>query len=259
MLEPLNFDMEDMDDAGAGDAGFGEYYRSLDAALHMNMETPDSFLDAVPLKTPEMREHMHELVHLGQLLRDCPAGNRYEKLEMLRRERGRWQELVEAFDNEDDPEKFSLVPYTLDGQEIMDKVGVLLLGIMPEYIAGPEDLVFAKQRIIQAGGEVRETEKQIRVDITDNVFHDFGMLKRLYMFNDRDRKYNGLKYHWETDFTKRAIGRGCVMMSDTRRLNSQAHHAKLMETVDLTSARATRSLQGRGRSMQGNTTPEELM
>ena len=97
--------------------------------------------------------------------------------------------------------------------------------------------------------EIQRVQQIIRRDQSNNVFHDFGALKRLYMFNDRERRYNGLKYLWETWFTQKAIGRACVLMQNTRRGNSQAHHAKMMESIDLEKARVQRSLQrpGRGR------------
>ena len=250
MIDPIDWNMEDVDEQQSGNE-FGEYYRSLDAALHMNMETPDSFLDSVPLKDPEQKEHMFELVGLGHIQRECPAGNQYELLETLRRERNRLRELMDSFTNEQDPEPLKLLPYSLDGQEIMDKVGYQLMGILPEYLGGLEDYEQAASRIGDLDISIRQRQDQIRQDIKDNVFHDYGMLKRLYMFNDRDRRFNGLKYLWETWFTQKAIGRACVLMQDTRRLNSQAHHAKLMETVDLESARVTRSLQGNRRTGGG--------
>ena len=246
MLEPLDWSMDDQDESQGQGNEFGEYYRSLDSALHLNMETPDSFLDAVPLRTVEEKEHMNELVYLGQLQRDAPCNNRYDKLEMLRRERGRFQEMIAAYAEEEELDKFVLTPVSLDGQEIMDKIGILLQGILPEYLGGDGDLKAASQRVEDLAVEIKGVEVSIRTDVSYNVFEDYGTLKRLYMFNDRDRRYNGLKYLWETWFTKKAIGRASVLMQDTRRRNSQAHHAKLMEDFNYDMAKVTRSLQGRG-------------
>ena len=243
MIDPINMSMDDFDDGPETDS-FGEYYRSLDAALHLNMETPDSFLDAVPLRSADEQEHMNELVYLGHLQRDAPCNNRYDKLEMLRRERTRLAYLIETHNAGEDPDPFEFTPYELDGQQLIDRSGHLLKGILPERIGGPEDLETSLKRVSELGTEIAETEGLIRAAIRNEVFADYGMLKRLYMVNDRDRRYNGLKYHWETWFTKKALGRACVLLQNTRRGNSQAHHAKMMETLNLEGARVQRALQG---------------
>ena len=245
MIDPINMSIDDFDDGPGGDS-FGEYYRSLDAALHLNMETPDSFLDTVPLQSGDQQEHMNELIYLGHLQRDAPCNNRYDKLEMLRRERARLEYLIEVYNAGEEPEPFASTPHELDSQQLIDRVGHLLMGILPERTGGPEDLATSQQRVTDLGLEIAETEALIRAAIRNEVFADYGMLKRLYMVNDRDRRYNGLKYHWETWFTKKALGRACVLLQNTRRGNSQAHHAKMMENLNLEGARVQRSLQGRG-------------
>ena len=246
----------DLEEYGGGKAGgeFDSYYQSLDAALHLNMETPDSFLDGAVLTSSEQKEHMSMLVFLGQMQRDAPAGNRLDQLERLRRERGHYLGILDAYKCDREAEKFELIPYILDNQEIMDKVGYELQGDLPEYIGGPQDEAVSLIYVQELAEEIQRVQQIIRRDQSNNVFHDFGAPKRLYMFNDRERRYNGLKYLWETWFTQKAIGRACVLMQNTRRGNSQAHHAKMMESIDLEKARVQRSLQrpGRGRVAYAN-------
>ena len=53
---------------------------------------------------------MPMLVFLGQMQRDAPAGNRLDQLERLRRERGHYLGILDAYQCDREAEKFELIP-----------------------------------------------------------------------------------------------------------------------------------------------------
>ena len=246
MIDPLNLSMEDADEAQQQN-GYAEYWQSIDATLHFNMETPDSFLDMVPLATPEEREFMQELASLGQEDRDAPVNNRYERLEFLSRERSRLQVLVTAYDVGEEPEFFDTNEVVMDGKVLADTVGEDLKAMMPPCVTGDEDRTRQTARVEELAKEILAMQESIRRDKTMGVFVDYGQLKKLYRLNDRGRQYNGSKQAKESFFTKKAMGIGCVKMAARRPGNSQAHHAKMMENINFGDAQSMRQLQGRGR------------
>lgn len=250
LQKPQPYDDDPLESANS----FADHYQNLDSAAHLNMETPDSFLDSVPLND-EQQEHMRELVGLAQVQRDANCNNRLERLERSRRTRSRLQYLVEC-NNDGVPieeiRPFEMVTYEMEGQNLMDHVGMMLQGVLPEYLGGAADLERATKQITVLEQDIADTQARILEDQQAGDWRDYGLLKRLYMFNDRERQYNGLKYIWECHFAKKAIGLACVYMQDTRHGHVQALNARLMENLELQNAKTTRALQGRpGRSSGG--------
>ena len=203
---------------------YTEWSQGLANAQLLNLETPDSFVESAVLQSDDEWHLVEGLIKFGRAQLDSPCNNRIEKLKTLAKERELLSDMVKAYE---DGKVYAASPEDL---QLEDEWQRYLFAVLPE-IRDETSQGIAEARIRDLMEQSATLQASMRQDMEAGYFRDYGEYKALFNVLDPDKRLNGRKALLSPSFTKEAMGICIVSMQNTRRGNTQALFARLLNTI----------------------------
>ena len=231
---------------------YSEWSQGLSNAQLLNLETPDSFVESAVLRSDDEWHLVEGLIRFGRAQLDAPCNNRIEKLKTLARERELLSEMLQAYE---DGRVYAASPEDL---QLEDEWQRYLFAVLPE-IRDETSRGIAEARVRELMEQSTTLQASMRQDMEAGYFRDYAEYKALFNVLDPDKRLNGRKALLSPSFTKEAMGICIVSMQNTRRGNTQALFARLLNTINGNYEKQRRLQRPFGRGRRGNShdTPED--
>ena len=234
---------------------YSEWSQGLSNAQLLNLETPDSFVESAVLRSDDEWHLVEGLIRFGRAQLDSPCNNRIEKLKALAKERELLSEMLQAYRDD------RVYAANAEDLQLGDEWQRYLFAVLPE-IRDSVSAGIAEARVQELMEQAATLQASMRQDMEAGYFRDYAEYKALFNVLDPDKRLNGRKALLSPSFTKEAMGICIVSMQNTRRGNTQALFARLLNTINGNyekQRRLQRPFGGGGRGRRGNShdTPED--
>ena len=226
------------------DSAYGEWTKGINAAQHLNLETPDSFIESAPLDVDEQR-WIDSMCGLARENREAFCNNRLEYLIHKAAEREQLQTIINSLA---DGEKYEPPQVTVGAREILTLETHEVLRLLAPA-KSHEDKVDIEHRLASINADIVRVVGGIERDIEKGYFRDHYRAKLRYTDPDPHKLQNGPKVLEMPYFGKEAISFCLSRMQGTRQTNAQSLWARMVAKLGMAAnERQSRTSRRRRRS-----------